>query len=126
MNTATTGLAPYRRELLKGNTEILILSMLSEDLKYGYQLVREMTSRSSGYFHLKQGTLYPALHRMERHGYVESMWIASPSHQTRRYYRITGRGLERLRSMIREWDIFAEAFDTVARPFRSLNRAGNQ
>ena len=52
--------------------------------------------------------------------------IASPSHQTRRYYRITGMGLERLRSMIREWDIFAEAFDTVARPIRSLNRAGNQ
>ena len=90
MNTATTGLEPYRRELLKGNTEILILSMLAEDLKYGYQLVREMTSRSSGYFHLKQGTLYPALHRMERHGYVESMWIASPSHQTRRYYGSRG------------------------------------
>ena len=126
MNTGTTGLEPYRRELLKGNTEILILSMLAEDLKYGYQLVREMTSRSSGYFHLKQGTLYPALHRMERDGYVESMWIASPSHQTRRYYRITARGLERLRSMIREWDIFAEAFDTVARPIRSLNRSGNK
>ena len=126
MDTATTGLEPYRRELLKGNTEILILSMLAEDLKYGYQLVREMTSRSRGYFHLKQGTLYPALHKMEREGYVESMWIASPGHQTRRYYKITARGVERLRSMIREWDIFAEAFDAIARPIRSLNRAGGR
>ena len=100
--------------------------MLAEDLKYGYQLVREMTSRSSGYFHLKQGTLYPALHRMERHGYVESMWIASPSIRLGATTGSRGGGLERLRSMIREWDIFAEAFDTVARPIRSLNRAGNK
>ena len=126
MNTVTSGLEPYRRELLKGNTEILILSMLAEDLKYGYQLVREMASRSRGYFRITQGTLYPALHRMERDGYVESMWITSPTHQTRRYYRITARGLERMRSMIREWDIFTEAFGTVAKPIKSLNRSGKR
>ena len=66
------------------------------------------------------------MHRMEREGYVESMWINSPGQQTRRYYKITASGLERMRSMIREWDIFAEAFGAVAKPIRSLNRSGNR
>jgi PadR family transcriptional regulator PadR len=125
MATVAAGLELYRRELLKGTTEILILSMLAEDLKYGYQLVKEMDNRSSGYFQLKEGTLYPALHWMERDGYVESMWTESPNHQSRRYYRITGAGLDRLRSMIHEWDVFAEAFNIIASPIRSLNGIRN-
>jgi hypothetical protein len=58
----------YKRELLKGSTETLILFLVSEVPIYGYQLVKEMEIRSSGYFHLKEGTLYPALHRLERDG----------------------------------------------------------
>ena len=60
----------YRKELLKGSTETLILSLLTEESMYGYQLVKEMEFRSSGYFQLKEGTLYPALHRLERDGLV--------------------------------------------------------
>ena len=86
MATTAADLELYRRELLKGTTKTLILSMLAEYVKYGYQLVKEMDSRSNGYFLLKEGTLYPALHRMERDGYVESMWMDSPNHQSRRYY----------------------------------------
>jgi len=69
----------YRRELLKGSTETLILSLVSEVPMYGYQLVKEMEVRSSGYFHLKEGTLYPALHRLERDGLVEGTWEDSPT-----------------------------------------------
>ena len=109
-----------RRELLKGTTEILVLSLLAEDLMYGYQLVKEMDRRSDGYFHLKEGTLYPALHRMERDGLVEGRWMDSPNHQSRRYYSITPTGRERLSSVIREWDIFFQAFNLIADPIRSI------
>ena len=112
----------YRKELLKGNTETLILSLLIEDPMYGYQLVKEMELRSSGYFKLKEGTLYPALHRLERDGLVEGRWEESPSGNSRRYYFITAAGQEKLGSMLREWDLFAKAVNLVAKPVSSLAR----
>ena len=56
----------YRKELLKGSTETILLALLVDGPMYGYQLVQEMDTRSSGYFRFKEGTLYPALHRLER------------------------------------------------------------
>ena len=106
----------YRRELLKGSTETLLLSLLATEAMYGYQLVKEMDNRSSGYFRLKEGTLYPALHRLERDEMVEGKWENSPSGQARRYYYITGLGRGRPESMLQEWSKFTEAVDLVARP----------
>ena len=83
---------------------------------YGYQLVKEMDNRSSGYFRFKEGTLYPALHRLERDEMVESKWQDSPSGQARRYYYITGLGHARLESMLQEWSRFTQAVNLVARP----------
>ena len=110
----------YKRELLKGSTETLILSLVSEVPMYGYQLVKEMEIRSSGYFHLKEGTLYPALHRLERDGLVESTWEDSPTGQSRRYDRITVEGEEKLHSMLQEWDLFTRAVNLVAKPVLDL------
>lgn len=122
MTVAEVGLDLYRRELLKGSTETLILSLLCDESMYGYQLVKEMDQRSSGYFRLKEGTLYPALHRLERDGMVEGMWMASPNGQFRRYYHITGTGHRRLESMLQEWDLFTKAVDLIARPVGTLAR----
>ena len=116
------GLELYRRELLKGSTETLLLSLLSEESMYGYQLVREMDRRSGGYFHLKEGTLYPALHRLERDGLLRGMWEESPSGQSRRYYHITPAGRQRLESMLREWDLFTRAVNLIAQPVSSLTK----
>ena len=112
----------YRRELLKGSTETLILSLLVEESMYGYQLGREMDHRSSGYFRLKEGTLYPALHRIERDGLVESNWDGPSNGHARRYYKITATGRERLNSMLREWDTFTAAVNLIARPVSTLAR----
>ena len=65
----------YRRELLKGSTDTLLLSLLAEESMYGYKLVKEMDKRSSGYFQFKEGTLYPALHRLERDGMIQGSCI---------------------------------------------------
>ena len=113
----------YRRELLKGSIEPLILSLLSEESMYGYQLVKEMDERSSGYFHLREGTLYPALHRLEREGHVVGIWKNSPSGQSRRYYEITPSGHERLDTMLHEWNRFTSAVNLIAQPVSSLTRA---
>jgi PadR family transcriptional regulator PadR len=75
-----------------------------------------MDRRSSGYFRLKEGTLYPALHRLERDGLIAGKWEASPNGQYRRYYHITPLGIKKLESMIQEWDLFSKAVDLVAHP----------
>ncbi|MCI0437785.1 MAG: helix-turn-helix transcriptional regulator [Chloroflexi bacterium] len=106
----------YRRELLKGSTETLLLSLLADEAMYGYQLVKEMDRRSSGYFRFKEGTLYPALHRLERDGMIEGRWETSPTGQNRRYYHITAKGRTRLESMLEEWNMFTKAVNLVARP----------
>ena len=106
----------YRRELLKGSTETLLLSLLSDEAMYGYQLVKEMDKRSSGYFRFKEGTLYPALHRLERDNLVMGSWETSATGQNRRYYNITLKGQTRLASMIAEWNLFTKAVNLVAQP----------
>ena len=119
MALAQAGLEIYRRELLKGSTDTLILALLAGKQMYGYQLVREMEQRSGGYFHLKEGTLYPALHRLERDGLLEGAWEESGG-QSRRYYRVSPAGQAKLKSMICEWDLFTKAVDLVARPVGQL------
>ena len=122
MVVADIDLELYRRELLKGSTETLILSLLEEESMYGYQLVREIDQRSSGYFRLKEGTLYPALHRLERDELVEGKWEGSLMGQSRRYYLLTPKGRDRLQSMLREWDLFTKAVNLIARPVGALAR----
>jgi PadR family transcriptional regulator PadR len=116
MTTAINGLDVYRRELLKGSTETLILSLLTDQEMYGYQLAKEMERRSGGYFHLKEGTLYPALHRLERDGLIEGHWELSETGQSRRYYHVSSRGMDRLEAMLAEWSSFADAVNRIARP----------
>ena len=120
MAVAGVGLELYRRELLKGSTETLILSLLAEQSMHGYHLVKEIERRSSGYFHLKEGTLYPAIHRIERDGLVESRWEEPLNGQNKKIYEITLRGKERLMSMLQEWDLFTKAVNLIAGPVSSL------
>ena len=101
------------RELLKGSTDSLLLALLSERPMYGYEILREVESRSDGYFNMKEGTLYPALHRMERDGLVEGLWRTAPSGQYRRYYAISRQGLQRLEQRRTEWRSFSHAVDLV-------------
>ena len=89
---------------------------------YGYQLVKEMDRRSSGYFRLKEGALYPALHRLERDGVVEGSWQESPSGQNRRYCHVTEPGMAKLESMLHEWDLSTRAVDLIAQPVGTLVR----
>ncbi len=101
------------RELLKGSTDSLFLALLSERPMYGYEILREVERRSGGYFSMKEGTLYPALHRLERDGMIEGLWRTSPGGQYRRYYAISNRGLQHLEERRVEWVNFSRAVNMV-------------
>ena len=104
------------RELLKGSTDSLLLALLIERPMYGYEILRHMEHRSQGYFHMKEGTLYPALHRMERDGLVDGLWHTAPGGQYRRYYAITQKGTQELSRRREEWQSFSHAIDLVMSP----------
>ena len=106
----------YRKELLKGSTETILLSVLSVQPMYGYQLVKEISGKSSGYLNFKEGTLYPALHRLEKDKYLTGYWDTSKNSQKRRYYKITALGQRRLVSMLSEWNEFSQAINLIAQP----------
>lgn len=106
----------YRRELLKGSTETLLLSLLKNEPMYGYQIIKELEKRSRGYFRFKEGTLYPALHRLEASGLIRGRWERLPNGQERRYYHLTEKGLNLLEEKIAEWQGFSAAMSLVTQP----------
>jgi len=103
----------YPRELLKGSTDHLLLSLIGQEPMYGYQLIKEISKRSEGYFEFKEGTLYTALHRLERKGLVEGKWDLISNVQERRYYYLTKKGRRVLNKKREEWKGFSTAVNLV-------------
>lgn len=101
------------KELLKGSTVILILSLLEEKPMYGYEMIKEIDKKSRGVFEFKEGTLYPILHSLEVEGMIESYWEEGNQKRKRKYYRITGRGKLHTKEKKEEWEIFRSAVDQV-------------
>jgi PadR family transcriptional regulator PadR len=95
-----------RDQIRKGSSELLLLSLLAERPMYGYQISQEMTERSKGYFAMKEGLLYPTLHRMEKEGLVSSQWQAAGEARRRKYYALTDKGQKMLREQTAEWENF--------------------
>ncbi len=105
-------MADYR-ELLKGSLDLLLLALLEREPMYGYQMVKEIQGRSTGGLQMKEGSLYPALHRLERGGVLESSWQRRSDGVDRRYYRLTTRGLEALAARRATWISFVAAIEGV-------------
>ena len=101
------------RSLLSGSTTLLVLSLLAEGEKYGYQLIAELAARSDDTFCLKEGTLYPILHTLEQDRRVVSYEREAENGRMRRYYRITPRGKELLTEKAAEWRFFASKVDAI-------------
>jgi len=97
-----------QHQMRKGSTPLLILSLLTEQPMYGYQMAQELQQRSEGYFEMKEGLLYPALHQMERDGLLKSEWRRVAGSRRRKYYFITEEGRKVLASSVAEWTTFTE------------------
>lgn len=106
----------YGRELLKGSTDSLLLCLINGKPMYGYQIIKELEKKSNGYFQFKEGTLYPALHRLEKAGLVKGRWEKLPGGQERRYYYITPKGQEALNERLAIWLGFSEAVNLIMLP----------
>ncbi len=95
-------------QIRKGSTSTLILSLLSDEPMYGYQITQELQRRSEGYFEMKEGLLYPALHRMEQDGLLKSEWRSVAGSRRRKYYSITDEGRKVLVNSVAEWTTFTK------------------
>ncbi|MGL5352700.1 MAG: PadR family transcriptional regulator [Clostridium sp.] len=101
------------KELLKGSTTILILSLLNNKEMYGYEMIKEIEVRSKGVFSFKEGTLYPILHGLENENYIEAYWDCGEGKRKRKYYKITESGRKILKEKESEWKLFTETVNGV-------------
>ncbi|MBE6995967.1 MAG: PadR family transcriptional regulator [Ruminococcaceae bacterium] len=101
------------KSLMTGSTGMLILSLLSREEMYGYQMITELARRSDRTFELKEGTLYPLLHTLEAEGLVSVREKEADTGRMRKYYRITKKGLKALEEKKEEWAFFAEKVNAV-------------
>jgi PadR family transcriptional regulator PadR len=98
--------------LLSGTVEMLILEVLSEANLYGYRIVRSVLERSQGTFELKEGSLYPALHRLERQKLLVANWEEADGRR-RKYYKLTAAGKKALAAKRKEWKQFSDGVNGV-------------
>jgi PadR family transcriptional regulator, regulatory protein PadR len=101
------------RELLKGSVTLLILKLLSRGDMYGYEIIQEASRRSDNTFQFKEGTLYPALHQLQRKGYLRSEWRTADNGRQRKYYALTNRGRALAEQSHARWMFFTSAVNAV-------------
>ncbi|MBR2868788.1 MAG: PadR family transcriptional regulator [Clostridia bacterium] len=98
-----------KKELTKGSSALLVLSVLENCDMYGYRIIKEIELRSEFVFSLKEGTLYPILHALEKDGCVESYWEGESGERRRKFYHLTDKGIKVLQENKKEWDSYSEA-----------------
>jgi PadR family transcriptional regulator len=101
-----------RSELLKGHLDLLLLAVLQEGPSHGYAIIEELARRSGGEFNLPEGTIYPALHRLERSRLLSSHW-QPVSGRRRRVYAVTAKGKNALSNQEQEWRAFHRVVGAV-------------
>jgi transcriptional regulator len=99
-------------EALKGHLDLLLLAILAEGPAHGYGVIEALRNRSGGTFDLPEGTIYPALHRLERQGLLRSRW-AEDSARRKRIYQLTTKGQQELAQRQEEWKKFSKAINAT-------------
>jgi len=101
------------RQLKKGSTELLVLSLVERRARHGYEIGKLIETRSDGALRLNVASLYPLLYRLEARGLIEGRWVEKPSQRRRRYYRLTAAGRRILRLQKSAWAAFVEAMARI-------------
>jgi transcriptional regulator len=102
-----------KQDLMPGTLELLVLKTLTIGPLHGYAIVREIQRRSSDALVVEEGSLYPALHRMERRGWIDAEWGASDSNRRAKFYELTKSGRAELKSQAASWQRFSDAVGQV-------------
>jgi transcriptional regulator len=101
------------QEWKKGSAEILVLSLLEDQPRHGYDISKLIQVRSGGVLQFHVTSLYPLLYRMEERGWIESRWVEKAEQRRRRYYSLTPEGRKVLRSQRKSWKEFVAAMSRV-------------
>ena len=100
-----------RRELKRGTIELILLKLLDSQEMYGYQLASTLAEKGGEMLQIKEGTLYPALYRLEDKGFIISYRNNPKRGVPRKYYRLTGKGTKYLEKLLEEWKNFSAAIE---------------
>ena len=100
-------------DLLQGTLDVLVLKTLSWKPMHGYGVVRALQQLTDDVLQIEEGSLYPALHRLERQGWLASEWGVSENNRRAKYYHLTAEGRKQLRAETSSWSVFAQAVSKV-------------
>ncbi len=100
-------------ELKKGSAELLVLALLENEQRHGYELARLIASRSRGVLKFHAASLYPLLYRLEKRGWIDGRWVEKAGQRRRRYYRLTTAGKKVLAAQRSGWREFVEAMAAI-------------
>ncbi|WP_078577578.1 PadR family transcriptional regulator [Salipaludibacillus agaradhaerens] len=92
------------KEIMKGSIDILILSVIGKGFTYGYEITKKLKEQSDDLYQMSEGTLYPALKRLENKGFLESYWGESVVAARRKHYKLTDKGKQELAKKTMEWN----------------------
>ena len=106
-------LNPHDPEWKKGSAELLVLSLLEDQPRHGYDISKLIQVRSGGALQFHVTSLYPLLHRLEEQGSIEGRWVEKAEQRRRRYYNLTAQGRELLRSKQESWKDFVAIISRV-------------
>jgi transcriptional regulator len=109
-------MASERLELPQGTLELLILQTLELEPQHGWGISERLNQRSHGALQVQQGSLYPALHRMERRGLISPDWRVSENGRKAKYYKLTARGRKELRQQSDAWQRLTQAVTLILSP----------
>lgn len=113
---AKPNLSQDRLELLQGTLDMLILRTLQWGPQHGHGVGQAIRHSSAELLHIERGSLYPALHRLEEQGLIESEWRASEMNRRAKYYRLTAAGRKQLVAEQSRWNLLVKAIARVMRP----------
>src|SRR5688572_17503571 len=109
-------MANDRLELLRGTLDLLVLKVLASEPAHGYTITRRIHARSEGVILVEEGSLYPALHRLERRGWLEAEWGTSEGNRRAKFYRLSRSGRRELAARERDWAAMARGIAGVLAP----------
>jgi PadR family transcriptional regulator PadR len=107
---------PTRIDLLQGTLDMLVLKTLQWGAQHGYAISQTIRAQSSEVLQVETGSLYPALHRLEKHGWVASEWKQTESNQRAKFYRLTAAGKKQLASEQVRWEQLVQAIASFMNP----------
>lgn len=105
-----------RRELLRGTLDLLVLKVVAGGAAHGYTIARRIQERSEGVLQVEEGSLYPALHRLEQRRWLEAEWGISEAGRRAKFYRLSRSGRRELAAQERGWEKMSAAIGRVLRP----------